>query len=102
MTDNAQRPFTVRCQGEFTFSSAQQVRNALSAAIEKHNLVVADVTPATEIDITFIQLLVSAQKSAALLGKTLLVKLPEGGPVAAKVQSAAVHFRQPNEASTLR
>lgn len=102
MTDNAQRPFTIRCQGEFPLTSAQSVHSALSAALAKHNVVIADASSATEVDITFIQLLVSAQKTAALLGKTLIVKLPESGPIPAKVKCAAIHLRQPNEASTLR
>lgn len=83
-------------------SMAQKVRAALSAAIEKHQVVVADLSGTTDMDLTFIQLLVSARKSADALGKTFLVNMPEGCAAAAQWKRAGLDLNLMSSAGAVK
>jgi anti-anti-sigma regulatory factor len=94
VTETMQKPLIIRCEGPFTLPMAKKVRGVFSAAIEKHDVIVADVSVTTDLDLTFVQLLISAKKTAESLGKTFLVNMPDGSVVSSKVKSAAI---QPNQ-----
>ena len=83
-------PVVVRCDGALTLAAAAEHRERLLRALDDNHAVVVDVRGAEDVDMTFIQLLVAAQKSAAYHGKTVHVGAPEGSLSLAKLMSAAV------------
>jgi anti-anti-sigma regulatory factor len=58
---------------------AEGVRSSLLNALKGGNAVEVDCTDATEIDVSFPQLLISACRMAADLGKTLVLSAPASG-----------------------
>jgi anti-anti-sigma regulatory factor len=56
------------------------------AAIEAHSQVVADVSQATDADLTIIQILIAAKRTASARGKEFLVSAPENGVVMQKIK----------------
>jgi hypothetical protein len=81
---------------------AQKVREALSAALEKHNTIVADLSDTTDLDLTFLQLLISARKTSEALGKTFLIKMPANGVVSSKAECAAMPLNQMHAAGAVK
>ena len=82
----------LKLSSELTIQNAEEIRQTLSAALAEHPQVQVDCSGATEIDLSFVQLLIAAGKSATAVGKefglaapaagTLLEVLKRGGVVA--------------------
>jgi anti-anti-sigma regulatory factor len=82
---NAQDQFVIRCEGHLTLAAAPKIREELLAAIATNDKVVADVSQATDADLTFIQILIAAKRTASARGKTFLISAPENGVVMQKI-----------------
>lgn len=62
-----------------TVREAEQIHARLVQAVRDRQMVVVDCSAATEIDLSFVQLVLSARRSALAAGKTLSVVPPAGG-----------------------
>jgi anti-anti-sigma regulatory factor len=82
---NTQDPFVIQCEGYLTLASAPKIRQDVMDAINAHSHVVADVSRATDADLTFIQILIAAKRTATARGKTFLINAPENGVVIEKI-----------------
>lgn len=67
--------------GDLTIRTAKSLHGELLAALGQHDRLEIDCTDAAEVDLSFIQLLIAARKSAARAGKTLAVRHAPGGVV---------------------
>lgn len=85
MEKDTQSPFVIRCEGYLTLASAPKIRQEILDAIEANSQIVADVSRATDADLTFIQILIAAKRTAAARGKTFLINAPENGVVIQKI-----------------
>ncbi len=93
MTSNSKDPYVLHCDGALTLSSAAHSRDRLLQALNTNSDVVVDITRAEDVDVTFVQVLVSALKSAAAAGKTVSIGAMNDDENFAKLQSAAVSHR---------
>ncbi len=66
----------VELTGAAGIREAEQIRSSLLEAVRQHNRVVIDCTRAASIDISIIQLILSARKTAAAAGKTVALARP--------------------------
>lgn len=74
--------------GEMTLRQAGALHEQLRGAAADHGQVEIDCAGISEIDISVVQLLVAASKSAEAAGKTLSVRFPEGGALDAVLRRA--------------
>jgi anti-anti-sigma regulatory factor len=70
---------TVEISGDAGLRNAREVADNLLKALAEHPSVAVDATSATSIDITILQLLVAARKSALASGKSLTLCAPADG-----------------------
>ena len=84
MEKNAENQFVIRCEGFLTLAAAPKIREEILAAIEANSQVVADVSNATDADLSFIQILIAAKRTASARGKSFLISAPENGVVMQK------------------
>jgi ABC-type transporter Mla MlaB component len=73
---------TVECGDNLTIAQAQSLCAAITKALSANAAVKIECSEATEVDLTFIQLLVSAQRSAEAQHKHLEIAAPVGGALA--------------------
>jgi anti-anti-sigma regulatory factor/HPt (histidine-containing phosphotransfer) domain-containing protein len=71
-----QDSFLLKCEGSLTLANSAATREHLLQALDRNQNVFIDTADASEIDITFVQLLVSARKSATALGKQVYLSAP--------------------------
>jgi anti-anti-sigma regulatory factor len=71
---------TLSFEGEVLLSGAGETCERLKDCISTYQEVDVDATKVSEIDISFVQLLVAAFKSAGAAGKRLSVRYPADGP----------------------
>src|SRR5436305_247912 len=57
--------------GALTVRNIEQIRTRLLQAMRRHRVVVVDCALATGVDLSFLQLVLAARKSAAAAGKTV-------------------------------
>ncbi len=74
-----ERAHSLQLTGELTLRQAGALHEQLSAAIAGYDQVDIDCAGISEIDISAVQLLVAAAKSAEAAGKSMSVRFPEGG-----------------------
>jgi ABC-type transporter Mla MlaB component len=65
--------------GSLTVRTIAAVHSKLSNVLQHHAAVAVDCAAATEIDLSFVQLLLAARKTAARAGKTLALARPASG-----------------------
>lgn len=65
MSRTGPKPRRVALSGDLTMRGVGKAHGALSAALSKHPSVVVAIDPAAAVDLTFVQLIYSARKSAA-------------------------------------
>jgi two-component system chemotaxis sensor kinase CheA len=68
--------------GSLTIATAEATHARLREALGGASAITLDCSQASEIDVTFLQLMVSAQRSAARAGKTVHLAAPPGGALA--------------------
>ncbi len=71
MTDPQPGDARIRLDGALTVRGVDSVHAKLAAALEQHAVVVVDCSAATEIDLSLIQLLLAARRTAQHADKTL-------------------------------
>lgn len=79
MTQGNAEAYRLVFSGALTIQSADGVYSSLTEALARHAAVVVDCTAATEIDLSFIQLLLAARRSAQGSGKSVVLSAPAGG-----------------------
>ncbi len=67
--------------GALTVRTAEIVHSKLRQAINEHPLIKLDCRDATDVDLTFVQLLLSARLSAERSGKTVTLAARPDGPL---------------------
>lgn len=67
--------------GDVTVSNIVQARDELMAALRQDSPIVVDIDGASEIDLTFVQLMESARRKAAETGRDFTLRHPAGGAV---------------------
>jgi anti-anti-sigma regulatory factor len=75
-TPELPEPGRVSLGGALTVRNAEEIRSRLLDALRQHPTVRIDCTAATDVDLSFIQLVLSARKSAAATGKCLSLTPP--------------------------
>ncbi len=70
------KPRQVSLSGDLTLRGVGEAHATLSAALAKHPSVVLAIDPASPVDLTFVQLLYSARKSAAEAGGDISLAAP--------------------------
>lgn len=85
----------LRLEGEMTIAKAAKLKDALARAIDSGKTVVIDIDRVTGVDLSFLQLLCSAHRTAANQGKKLTISNP-GLPVYAEARkTAGFHYTKP-------
>ena len=69
----------LKFSGPLTVRAAKQIRARLTDALRQYPAVTIDCSGATEVDLSFIQLILSARKSASAAAKTLSLAQPADG-----------------------
>lgn len=69
----------IRLDGLLTVASAEEIRDRLVEAVAQGRDVVVECTGAESCDLSFVQLLVAARKSAAAIGVELSLASPATG-----------------------
>jgi anti-anti-sigma regulatory factor len=72
-------PAGVVMPAALTIREADRIQSQLLQAIREQDQISVDCSAATEVDLSFVQLILAARKSAAALGKTLTVIPPTSG-----------------------
>ncbi len=74
-----ERAHSLQLTGEMTLRHAGALHEQLRGVAAVHDRVDIDCAGVSEIDISALQLLVAASKSAVAAGKSVSVRFPEGG-----------------------
>ncbi len=69
----------VDLSGELTIRTVTETHAELSAALEAHAAVTARIDAEAAVDLTFVQLIESARRTAASAGRTFALAGPAGG-----------------------
>jgi HPt (histidine-containing phosphotransfer) domain-containing protein len=77
-------------EGALTLASALHTRERLLQAVDRHGSVIADISGVDDADVTFVQLLVAAQKSATATGGSIRIGANEGDATLVRLLGAAV------------
>jgi hypothetical protein len=72
---------TISLDGARTIQTAEKTRSLLLEAFRTASSISVDCSKVTEADLSLVQLLLSARKTAAACGKSLTLALPAGGVV---------------------
>ncbi|MGO9133300.1 MAG: lipid asymmetry maintenance protein MlaB [Methylovirgula sp.] len=70
---------TIVCRGSLTISRASFFLRAIASAISRHSAVMIDCTDAADVDVTFLQILISARRTAEAQGKRIELTAPSDG-----------------------
>ncbi len=81
-------PAIIEFVGRLTISEAPEIRETLLAGIDGCQDVVIDCSKASEIDLTFIQLLIAGRRTAATRGRSMLVSASFDSPLAEAARRA--------------
>lgn len=82
--DNAE----VQLRGDLTIRTAEHVCERLREALSRSNHLIIDCSEAAEVDLTLIQQLLAARRSAERSGGTLSFRRPGTGPLFAVLEAA--------------
>jgi anti-anti-sigma regulatory factor len=69
----------VEVAGESGLRNAREIAALLTQALGSHSTIIVDTRTATSLDVTIVQLLVAARKSALAAGKSLRLWAPAAG-----------------------
>ena len=76
--------------GSLTIATAEATHAKLREAFGGASAITLDCSQATEIDVTFLQLMVSAQRTAARDGKSVHLAAPPGGVLAEALRRCGI------------
>ncbi len=86
MTESGLDAAVVAFDGNLTLQTIDSVRDELSSALTSGKPVRIDCSAATEVDLSFIQLLLAAKRSALRLDRPLQLAAPADGPLLATLR----------------
>jgi len=90
----------VTLRGPLTVAACEAIQAELVAAEQRGLDIVVDWEPEAEVDVAFLQLLISAERSAARAGRAVALRAPPSGGLAAALASAG--FAPPPGAVALK
>lgn len=90
----------VTLRGPLTVAASEVIHAELLAAEQRGHDFVVDCDPEAEVDVAFLQLLISAERSAARAGRKIALQAPPAGGLADALKSAG--FSPPPGAVTLK
>lgn len=96
MDENSSNKFRIIIDGVQTVRNIQSTYDRLSAAIAEHQAIVVDCDAVTELDLSLIQLLLSAKATADSNGKSLALATPAGGKLRTALERAGFLADAPN------
>jgi anti-anti-sigma regulatory factor len=76
----------LRFDGSLTLPRAETIRSILAAALDEGAPIAIDCDGATEVDVSFIQLLLAARRSAAHRGASFALAAPAAGTLRAALE----------------
>ncbi|RCK79105.1 MAG: hypothetical protein OZSIB_0447 [Candidatus Ozemobacter sibiricus] len=79
----------LRLQGEIGLEQAKTVHHALVQALSQTSRLLIDLSQVTTVDLTLVQLLLAARRSAAEQGKALCLRAPGPSPIVQQTAAAA-------------
>lgn len=80
--ESGDKVVTLALQGSLTVNRIDQIHADVLAGLSSHQEIVLDCDSAEEVDITFLQLLISANHTAEELGKTVRLRSSPQGVLA--------------------
>jgi ABC-type transporter Mla MlaB component len=83
-------PDRISLKGALTVRNIGHVRSRIAAAMRSHDVLRLDCSGATDVDLSFLQLVLAARKSAAAAGKTLTLAHPAGGVLLERLNQAGL------------
>jgi anti-anti-sigma regulatory factor len=83
-------PTSAPLPARLTIRQAEDIRDRLLAALHDRQDIIIDCSATTEVDLTFIQLVLAARKSAAAAGKHLSLVPPGNGLLTEVLQQAGL------------
>jgi len=84
------RENVVVCSGPLGLAQAAEIRDQFQTALEAAPDLLIDCSAATEVDLSFIQLVLAARLSAARRGGRVRLLYPADGPLAATLLAAGL------------
>jgi HPt (histidine-containing phosphotransfer) domain-containing protein/anti-anti-sigma regulatory factor len=88
----AEDPKLLRLNCLSDLTSAVAIRDTISDAMHKHQAIVLDISASEDVGLTFLQTLVSARKSAAAMGKSVSIHLPEDAVASAQFTASGISW----------
>lgn len=85
-----QGSLVLRFEDQLTVAHAQEAHARISSALANHASVIIDVSNPQDIDLTFLQILIAANKTAKANGRQLLINAPADGMLADKLKAAGL------------
>ncbi|HEX2839739.1 Hpt domain-containing protein [Hyphomicrobium sp.] len=82
--------FVLRCEGSLTLAGAAESRARVLQALDHNQAVLVDISEIDDLDVTFVQIALAAQKSVAAKGKQIFIGAPADSTAFQKLQSAQV------------
>lgn len=79
MTRKTSKFSRLTLEGPSTVRNAEAVHSQLTGFLKRRRNIEIDCSQVTEIDLTFVQLLIAARKTAHQMGKTLVMSEPATG-----------------------
>ncbi|EWY41634.1 hypothetical protein N825_24105 [Skermanella stibiiresistens SB22] len=76
---NEKKTILVRFAGSLTVPEAAHIRSSLLDAFRDGDSVEVDCSGATDVDLSFVQLLLAARRTAVKLGKSITLSAPAAG-----------------------
>jgi ABC-type transporter Mla MlaB component len=89
----------LKLSNELTIQNAEEIRLKLSTAVADNAIVRVDCSEATEVDLSFIQLLIAARKTASAAGREFGLAAPADGPLLDALKRGGVVADGPGSAS---
>ncbi|ALK08299.1 STAS domain-containing protein [Blastochloris viridis] len=90
VVDGSQGTHRVTFGGALTVRHADQIHESFVDALRQHRHVVVDCSQATQVDLSFVQLVLSARRSAAAAGKRLSLAQRASGDLLDVLQRAGL------------
>lgn len=90
MAAEDQGALVLRFEDQLTVAHAQEAHARILTALANHASVILDVSAPEDIDLTFLQILIAANKTAKANGRRLLINAPADGMLFSKLRDAGL------------
>jgi anti-anti-sigma factor len=92
--DQSNSPSRIRLEGEINIRCAAELKELLLQALTREGALRIDLSATTEVDITALQLLWTAQREARETGKEFLLNGPISETVAIAIKHSGLQFAE--------